>query len=69
MRAWDCIALTEALLLRIAFPAAALVLLVLLAFRETLTLESAPAILSLFVGRLAPPLRSGVGGGGPPTAG
>lgn len=58
MRTWEIIAITEAVLLRILFPTAAFVVVVLLAFRNALTLEQAPAVLGLLAGRLAPPLRA-----------
>ena len=64
MRAWEVIALTEAVLLRILFPGAAFVVVIMLALRSALTWEQAPAVIGLLAGRLAPPLRASVGSTG-----
>ncbi|MCK9250654.1 MAG: hypothetical protein M0P31_16955 [Solirubrobacteraceae bacterium] len=66
---WECIALAEATLLRVAFPTAALLLVIWLASRDALGLETAPAVAGLLSGRLAPPLRSDAAGGASRTAG
>jgi len=60
-RVWECVDLSEALLVRVLAPAAALAMLVALSATGTLNEKSALALLAVLAGSRAPIRR----GGGP----